>query len=176
MKMNWNDKDWRKLSAVEQARQLNIMPCDSWKISNAANWYDTFAAHKAFNLVSQDIRDRAATQMVVDGDCDSLSYYIGLCNTQAFDVALGLADECDDYIVRDDNVLIISGSDGSSLGEMLPVLPLDGRITFQQAKAIYATACTIQCEKCGKAIVLDRLPYDNGRVCSDCADWEGDYE
>lgn len=175
MDKNWKNNDWRKLSPDQQARHLNMQPCQSWKIKKAASYYDAFAAHKAFTLVSQDIRDKAANQTQLDGDCGDLTYYIGLCNSQAFDVALGLADKCDDYIVRDDNVLVVTGSDGSSMGKMLPVLPLDAKMTFQQAKAIYTTACTVKCAKCGKAIVLDHLHGDD-RVCNDCADWEVDYE
>ena len=172
----WENKEWENLPLIEKARQLKMLPCDGWKIERALSWYNQFKAHKAFNLVSQDIRDRARSTLVVNGDCSSLSDYVRLCNSGMFDVSLGLASSYTDYIISQGNVLVITETDGRSLGHMLPVLPADGTLSLQQVKAIYATACTIKCAKCGKAIVLDHLPDGLGRVCKDCADWEGDYE
>lgn len=177
MKRNWKDKDWRALSPVEQAQAIKLLPVDSWKVVKAEKWYDRFTAHKAFNLVSQDIRDRAANRLTVDGDCQTLADYISLNNGQEFSVALGLGDSYDEYIINGDDVLVVTGCDGSkSPSSYKSILPSDGKITVAQAKAIYTAACTIRCAKCGKAIVLNHLPDGNGRVCDNCAGNEGSYE
>jgi hypothetical protein len=174
---NWTDKTWRALSPANQAREIRMLPCDSWKITKAADWYDRFAAHKAFNLVSQEIRDKAANCLIVDGDCQSLADYISLNNSDEFSVVLGLGDSYDEYIINGDDVLVVTGCDGSkSPSSYKSILPSDGKITFAQAQAIYTAACTIRCAKCGKAIVLNHLPDGNGRVCDNCADSEGSYE
>lgn len=177
MEKSWNDINWRALSPREQAAELNVLPRDAWKITRAENWYDQFAAHKAFDAVSDEIRTAASKRLTVDGDCDSLSYYISLNNRAEFAAALGLADSYDEYIINGDEVLTVTGCDGSrSPSSFKQILPDNGKISFEQAKAIYTAACTIKCAKCARPIVLSHLPDGESRVCHNCAEWEGNYE